>query len=166
MLPSEPARWAVSVKVKKFKQNILDNVSITVVFQMFLKCKLLYAHHALKIPCSKFSWTTWNAFGKQVSSSGNSQLLLIFKRAVHIHFLIIQFYFITIFSKYKWLFYFTITQVIFRHLLVALAQMVACLPLVQQVRASKPTIVGLATSILSIHGRCLKLLWYSPNTLL
>ena len=44
----------------------------------------------------------------------NSQLLLIFKKAVPIHL----FYFNTKFSKYKWLYYFIIPQVISRHFFI------------------------------------------------
>ena len=46
----------------------------------------------------------------------NSQLLLIFKKAVPIHLLIIHcFISLQLFSKYKWLYHFIITQVTFRH---------------------------------------------------
>ena len=51
--------------------------------QNFWRCKLLQTHHALKIPGSKFSWTTWSAFGKQVTSS-------VQQKAVPVHLLIIH----------------------------------------------------------------------------
>ena len=46
----------------------------------------------------------------------NSQLLVIFKKAVPIHLLFIHcFISLQLFSKYKWLYHFIITLVIFRH---------------------------------------------------
>ena len=61
-----------------------------------------------------------NAFGKKCVAVCNSQLLLIFKKAVPIHLLIIHFCIsLQLFSKYKWLYHFIITQVTFRHFLNA-----------------------------------------------
>ena len=49
--------------------------------------------NALKIPGSEFSWTTWNAFGKQVSISVQQSIVTykLFKKDEPIHLLIVLF---------------------------------------------------------------------------
>ena len=67
-------------------------------------------------PVVKVIEPSWNAFGKQVSSSVQESIVTdISEGCAHSFANYSLFYFIKIFSKYKWFYYFILTQVIFRH---------------------------------------------------